>query len=100
MFDPNKRMELQVTSIWNIPSPDANYAANQAARVAVFNKIAPKDNWKLPIQCWIDEVDFADCNEAAIYFTGSPLTVTAKTGPLSATRLHVEAPGYYSTIGA
>lgn len=87
-------------SIWNTPSPDANYDANQAARVAVFNKIAPKDNWKLPINAWIDESDFDECNEAAIFFTGSSLKITARTGPLSATRLHVETPGYYATIGA
>jgi hypothetical protein len=91
--------ELQM-SIWNIPSPDANFDANQAARVAVFNKIAPQPNWKARIACWIDEADFADCNEAAIYFTGSPLKITAKQGPLGAGRWHVEAPGYYATIGA
>jgi len=82
-------------SIWNA-GPSANYDAEQIARTSVFIKIQPRDNWKNPINAWIDESDFADCNQAAIWFTGAGLTVIARNGE----KLHVTAPGYYLTIGA
>lgn len=77
-----------VTSI----TPDAD----QAARKAVFDKIAPAGNWKLPIDTWIDSADLDECNQAAIWFVGSALTVVQ----IDSGRVRVTAPGYYATIGA
>lgn len=85
-------------SIWTVSTePSPNYEAEQAARSAVFEKIAPKGNWKEPIACWINEAEFAECNEAAIWFTGAPLKVIKKK---KGGKVYVEAPGYYATIGA
>jgi hypothetical protein len=86
-------------SIWKPTTrPAANFDEEQAARSAVFNKIAPKDNWKNPILCWIKEDEFEECNEAAIWFTGAGLTVVYRVVGTNAVR--VSAPGYYATIGA
>src|SRR5262245_53371910 len=60
-------------SIWSCPVPDPNFDANQAARIAVFNKIAPAPNWKMPVDCWIDAADFNECAQACVFFTGSKL---------------------------
>lgn len=86
----------RIMSIWYVPNPDPNYDANQAARQAWFAKISPAPSWKMPISCWIEESDFENCSEAAVFFTGAPLTITAK----SFGKVKVEAPGYYNTIGA
>jgi hypothetical protein len=83
-------------SIWSPTAPSPNYEAEQELRSAWFAKIEPAGNWKGPIDCWIEAEDLADCNQAAIWFTGGPLTYVASKG----TKVHVAAPGYYATIGA
>jgi hypothetical protein len=85
-------------SIWRTSGIDPDYEANQAKRVAWFNKIAPRGNWKTEIDAWINEWDFANCNEAAIFFTGSPLVIVSNTTP--AGKVRVQAEGYYKVIGA
>lgn len=83
-------------SIWNPPKSDPNYEKNQAERQAWFAKISPAPNWKMPISIWIEKSDFENCSQAAIFFTGSALTITNK----SFGKVKVEAPGYYATVGA
>ena len=87
-----------MTDIWNAPIPDPNYDANQNARQTVFAKIAPKGNWKDPINVWIDESDFAECEQAAIWFVGGGLAIVDRIADRGMVR--VTAPGYYATIGA
>lgn len=80
------------------------YEAKQAKLTAAFNRVAPKDHWKNPIDA---EVTIANNRElrgiydAVIHFTGSvptfkPLRVTAE----NACVYRVKAAGYYATIGA
>jgi hypothetical protein len=74
------------------------YDARQARRTEWFDKIAPKANWKNPIDATIARRDFLHCNAACIWFTGAPLTIVEEEpwgGPV-----RVTAPGYYATIGA
>lgn len=83
-------------SIWRAPSPDPNYAENDAKRQAWFDKIKNKKNWKGRILVWIDEADFADCDQASIHFTGGSLEIVGnKPG-----KLRVWSAGYYTHIGA
>jgi hypothetical protein len=83
-------------SIWNAPTPSANYDAEQAQRVAYFNKIAPTPNWKMPINTWIGASDLENCKQACVFFAGCKLTVVARKGRA----VHVTAPGYYASVGA
>lgn len=85
---------------WNPPAKQdpAVYEAEQAERVAVFNKIADKANWKKPIDAKIDEADLAECEQAAIWFTGGPIKVIARW-PRSK-KVTVWGGGYYQHIGA
>jgi hypothetical protein len=73
-----------------------NYEAEQAGRVAVFNKIKPEVNWKTMIMAWIDESDFSECNQAAIWFTGGALEIVERKDG----RVRVVGDGYYANIGA
>lgn len=83
-------------SIWRAPSPDPNYAENDAKRQAWFAKISNKKNWKGRILAWIDEADFVDCDQASIHFTGGSLEIVGnKPG-----KLRVWSAGYYTHIGA
>jgi hypothetical protein len=75
---------------------EGDYATKQAERTAWFNRIAPKPNWKAPIDCWIGAIDFDDCSEASVFFTGSKLSIVGRHNGF----VHVTAPGYYATIGA
>lgn len=75
----------------------ANSEADQAARVAIFNKIAPASNWKLRIHATIAKGDFAECNEAAVWFTGGGLEVVEDYGDGT---IRVQGGGYYHHIGA
>ena len=84
--------------IWNAPIPDANYEANQAARVAFFNMIAPTPNWKAPIAAWVKAADLEDCREAAVFFAGCTLNVVAVRSDGS--EAYVTGAGYYASVGA
>ena len=64
-------------NLWTVRE-SANYEADQNARVAIFDKIRPATHWKDPIDAVIRESEFADCNEAAIFFTGSALTIVER----------------------
>lgn len=83
--------------IWDPVVPDTDYTANQAKRLAVFDKIAPAGNWKAAIWAVIDADEFADANKAAIWFTGAPIEVARK---LPAGKLAVKGAGYYAAVGA
>jgi hypothetical protein len=85
--------QIEYRTIWSF---DASSDAAQAARVEIFNRIANRENWKMPIAAWIDAADFAECSEAAVWFTGASLKIEARQGE----RILVTAPGYYATIGA
>jgi hypothetical protein len=65
-----------------------------------FNEIAPKPNWKNPINRTIftpGKAKKALLEAACIHFTGSVLTF----GPSgTASRVRVKAAGYYKTIGS
>lgn len=65
-----------------------------------FDLIAPKQNWKMPIDMTLDyvmiPVDFALLTDACIHFTGSVPTFTYLKHP----ELRITAAGYYATIGA
>lgn len=83
--------------IWNPPANDPSYDAHQAERDRWFANIAPKGNWKLGINTVIAAKDFANCNAAAIFFTGAGLSVLYTT---SDGLMVVSGPGYYATVGA
>lgn len=84
-----------MTDLWNFA---ANSDADQAARVAIFEKISPAGNWKLPIDAWIDRDDFTACYEAAVWFTGGGLNIAEHS--LGSHRVRVVGNGYYANIGA
>jgi hypothetical protein len=69
-----------------------------------FNRIAPKGNWKNPINAVVDianDFDKALMSEAIIFFTGSvPKFLPRGGGKLPGCRYRVTAKGYYLTVGA
>lgn len=84
--------------IWNRPNPDPDYTVNQAVRVRWFDQIAPKSNWKGPIDAWIRADQFEQCNKAALFFTGAPIervTTLAIGG-----KVRIVGVGYYAAVGA
>lgn len=71
--------------------------ARQAARVALFNRVAPKPNWKMPIEDqWVPAADYAELDNAVIHFTGAGLEIIKASGD----QVLVRSPGYYATIGS
>lgn len=82
------------SALWTF---DAQADADQSAREAIFKKIEPATNWKLPIDTVIQLADFDACNQAAIWFTGGALTITAR---LVNGWVRVTGRGYYEEIGA
>ena len=75
------------------------YEAEQARLTAAFNRVAPADNWKNPINKILPAItaaEEAELTEAVIHFTGSVPTFT----PIRGARVCVRAAGYYMTIGA
>jgi len=87
------QLRAELEAAWPI-KPCASPEAEQAARQAVFDKIRPAPDWRAPIDAWVDAGDFAECNKAAIWFTGAPLRVVGK----EAGKLRVTAPGYWATM--
>jgi hypothetical protein len=86
-----------MTDLWAVKTETPEqYDVNQAARVAVFDKIKPQGRWKNPIDAWISAEDLDECSEAAVWFTGSDLEVVERKDG----KVRVVAPGYYATIGA
>jgi hypothetical protein len=65
----------------------------------LFNMVAPKDNWKNPIDATVliyDESTLSNLVTAIQFFTGSVATVSK----LGSCKYHILAAGYYATIGA
>lgn len=89
-------------SKWDITESGKSdtYEADQAWRVTVWKKVQPAGNWKGPIDAWIDEADFADCNEAAIWFAGSTLDIVERQTRNGVNWVRVQGPGYYANVGA
>jgi len=90
-----------LSNLWNLTKPKtpedfANYDRFQDERKTWFDKIVPNDNWKNPIDVWIDRCDFDNCNRAAVWFTGAELDIVASRDD----QVHVRSPGYYANIGA
>lgn len=77
------------------------YGKTQAEMEALFNKVAPPDNWKGPIdktiECSEDEA-FAIMS-AVEYFAGGPCEVLPPKVPAPG-QYRIKAPGYYMAIGA
>jgi hypothetical protein len=71
---------------------------SQAELRAAFDLVAPFDNWKLPIDAWINPAFLLPCMKAVDHFAGGGLKMI-ETDPKTG-RLHVQAPGYYAIIGA
>jgi hypothetical protein len=94
---------MTVSHIWTNDAP-LTYEAAQARRIAWFNKVAPKPDWKAPIATWIDEEDFENCSMATAFFTGGMLVIDEDKGRVHTldgkVLIRVMAPGYYKTIGA
>lgn len=69
----------------------------QSELSAAFNLVAPKDNWKMPVDALLERgYDEKLICDAVIHFTGSvPTFIKARSG-----RARVQAAGYYATIGA
>lgn len=63
---------------------------------AAFDMIADKQNWKLPLHGIISKEEFRLCDQAAIFFAGSPL----ESKDIGGGKLEVAGFGYYVCIGA
>jgi len=85
---------------WSVNKAGGDFEAEQAERVAVWKKVAPKPHWKDPIDAWIDAADFDECCEAAIWFAGSPLEIVARRKKAGTDQVRVQGGGYYECIGA
>lgn len=74
--------------------------AKVAELKAAFDLVAPKDNWKMPIDITLHATDaeVAVIKEAITFYTGSVATVTALMGAIGWVR--ITAAGYYVAIGA
>lgn len=77
---------------------------NRAELTIAFNAVAPKDNWKNPIDATVDLDDYtkAMVAEAVTFFTGSVATFTRIGGTTTGGvgRYRVTAKGYYAAVGA
>ena len=83
-------------------------AAHQKLKKA-FDLVAPKDNWKFPINVVVDDgtleaqgLTLDDIAEAVPFFTGSVARITPVTYgcPKGTTGYQIKARGYYAAIGA
>lgn len=84
-----------MSDLWNFLA-NGDYDAKQAKRLAVFKKIEPAENWKNPIDAWVDEDDVDECKLAAIWFTGGDVeAVEAKDG-----KVRLVGGGYYANVGS
>lgn len=64
----------------------------------MFKLVAPKDNWKKPIECVLNynDLDFVALNDAIVHFTGGQATIQF----IDKISIRVMSPGYYSEIGS
>lgn len=87
--------------LWDLKVDHADYEAVQAERMTWWHKICPNKtrgaHWKDRIVAVIDKADFENCNQAAIWFAGSPLE---EGGPERADgKIEVYGDGYFERIG-
>ena len=66
---------------------------------ALFDLICNKENWKLPIDCWIPQNAFEEFNQAVVFFTAGFLYRTGET-TAAGTMIRCKANGYYTDCGA
>lgn len=70
-----------------------------AALSGLFDRVRPKDNWKMAIDATVtlgDDHELLGLRAAVEFFTGSVPTLDA----LGANRYRVRAAGYYAAIGS
>ena len=75
---------------------------NRRDLVYFFNSVANIENWKRPIDTFLDlktERERAGVLAAIRLFTGSQGKLTPVPS-VSGCSYHIEAPGYYATVGA
>jgi len=79
------------------------YRFTQSELEEAFNKVAPKDNWKMPVDA---TAEFSSVRErialhvAVPFFTGSVPTLEFVTDNGEFSTYKVKAAGYYEAIGA
>jgi len=68
----------------------------------MFDLVAPKDNWKNPINALVEPMDLVelgitkkDLSDAVEFFTGAPAVIVRE-----GSKYRVTAPGYYIAVGA
>ena len=77
------------------------YAYEQAKLKALFDLIAPEDNWKNPIHCVVPYYALGKFSEACDHFTGGGLIATKSlTGVKNMDMVECTSDGYYVNIGA
>jgi hypothetical protein len=79
---------------------DYEPSAEQKKNQPLFNLVANRENWKMPIDALVDPaalkgISWNDLGKAVTFYTGSVATITWKQG-----QVHVTAAGYYAAIGA
>lgn len=81
---------------------DYEPSAEQKKNQPLFNLVANRENWKMPIDAVIDPMALyalkatkSDLGRAITFYTGSVATIE-RLGK----KLHVTAAGYYAAIGA
>lgn len=67
---------------------------------AAFNRVAPKENWKFPIDTTFkaSDVTIAELNAISasiVFYTGGNAKIVRKAGTVQVT-----APGYFASVGA
>lgn len=104
-MDPEKVIEdeRKKDEIWAketvVNSPWGNYTIWNLRKA--FDKVAPKDNWKNPINTIVDGTEDVSLILSAIQFmTGSTGFVTLVSRQDGQLAYRIEAAGYYATIGA
>lgn len=79
-----------------LTAKDIGYHYSDEELRKAFAIVENKDNWKNPIDSWIQKRDLQLITEAVEFFTGS----TVKTIEDTETHIHIKAGGYYITCGA
>jgi hypothetical protein len=64
----------------------------------LFDAVENKENWKFPIDAFVEADKLADTIVAIEFFTGGKTTVSS--GGVAAGRFHITSPGYYNSVGA
>ena len=79
----------------------SDYQYQQARLKALFDLIAPEDNWKNPIHCVVPRYALAKFDEACKHFTGGSLIPTKTLmGTKMTDLIECTSEGYYAHIVA